>query len=332
MFRRFFTVAISLLVVSAGLAADNDTAAPVPRASDNADIARWIKQLDSGQFSDRTKASQDLEAAGKRAIPALGEAALGDSREASLRAIDILRKLFQESDAATKEAARQALKKVADSDRPSAARRAKEVLEPKPKAPQPAPNAMPIFGGQIQIQVHAGGNGKTKKVRVQNGKKEIEVSENNRKIKITEDPAQGIEIEVTETKDGKDTTKKYSAKTEAELKKNHPEAHKLYEEHSKQQPGIQIQGLQLNAGPAIPLPAIPVPAQAMPGMAQPARPQRQIAAAQLRAARSMVESATKLLERAKQGADDADALDKSSKNLEDIAKKLAEEEARLSGK
>jgi hypothetical protein len=177
---------------------------------------------------------------------------------------------------------------------------------------------------QIQIQVHAAANGKTRKVRLQNGQKEIEVTENKRKVKIKEDPNGGIEIEATETKDGKETTQKYAAKNQDELKKKHPAAHKLYEEHSKDGGGILIQGLQLqNVPPPIPLQALPLPA---------ARPQRQIAVTQLRHARTMIESASKLLDRAKPGADDAETLTKSAKELEDMAKKLSELEARLGGR
>jgi exonuclease VII small subunit len=65
-----------------------------------------------------------------------------------------------------------------------------------------------------------------------NGVKQIEAEEGNRKVKIKDDPNNGIEMEVTETKDGKEATQKYQAKNAEELKKNHPEAHKIYEQYN----------------------------------------------------------------------------------------------------
>ena len=62
---------------------------PTQASVDEATIAKRIKQLDSNRFAERNEASSSLEAAGKAALPALSKAALGDSREVTLRAIDI---------------------------------------------------------------------------------------------------------------------------------------------------------------------------------------------------------------------------------------------------
>src|SRR2546426_468022 len=83
--------------------------------------------------------------------------------------------------------------------------------------------------GQIQIQVQAGGvagPGGFKRMHMKNvnGVKEIEVDDNGKKVKIVDDPNNGIKVEVTEkNKEGKEETKKYEAKNADELKKNHPE-------------------------------------------------------------------------------------------------------------
>ena len=61
-----------------------------------------------------------------------------------------------------------------------------------------------------------------------------------------------IQLEVTETKDGKEETKKYEAKNAEELKTKHPEAHKLYDEYSKAPAGIQVQGIQIGPGGIVP--------------------------------------------------------------------------------
>ena len=63
-------------------------------------------------------------------------------------------------------------------------------------------------------------------------------------VKITEDAAGGVQMEVTRKKDGKETTEKYSAKSRDELKKAQPEACRLYDKYAQQQNvRIQIQAL-----------------------------------------------------------------------------------------
>lgn len=325
MFAHGFSCVPVILTVACGSAWLSAADAQPAAEPATADIARWIRQLDAEQFSARTEASQALQNAGRAAIPALAETTRGGSREASLRAFDILKNFFQNGDEPMKAAVRETLQKIASSDHAATARRAKEILEPKP--PAAAQAMMNPFGvpAQIQIQVNAGaGGGQTRRVRIQNGQKEIEVSENNRKVKINDGGDKGIQLEVTETKDGKEQTQKYSAKNEAELKKQHPEAHKLYEKYSQQPGGIQIQGLQLQPG-AIPAIPMPVPVQGI-------EVSRRIAASQLRHARAMIESASKSLERAKENATDADALGKTIKNLEDIIKRLGEETEKLGAK
>ncbi|MCH5374347.1 MAG: hypothetical protein JJ992_10235, partial [Planctomycetes bacterium] len=134
--------------VAQGAAADAG-----PASAKAEEIASWIRQLDSNRFAERKGASQKLEAAGQAAIPALASAAVGDSREVTLRALDILRKHFQVGDESTKAAASDALKEIAAGDHASAARRAKDILNP-PKPPAQL-QPMPIAPQQIQIQFKA---------------------------------------------------------------------------------------------------------------------------------------------------------------------------------
>lgn len=232
-------------------------------------VSGWIRQLDSPRFAERTEATRQLEEAGQVAFPALAEAALGDSREVTLRAIEILKKHLQEGDEATKAAAKECLQKIASSDHLSSARRAQEALHP-PKPPPAIPNIqlgpllpnLPIGQQQVQlqIQVNAFGGNQTRRVQIKNGVKQTEISENDLKVKITEDAQRGIEMEVIRKKDGKETTEKYSAKNADELKKKHPEAGKLYEKYS-QQLGA---GIQIRALPGIQVPGFPAPAPAKP--------------------------------------------------------------------
>ena len=99
-------------------------------------------------------------------------------------------------------------------------------------------------------------------MKVVNGVKEIEVEEGGKKVKITDDPQQGIKIEVTSKENGKEVTKKYEAKDAKELEKKQPEGYKLYKEHAVDQNvggGGGILQFQFNAGGIQLAPAVPAP-------------------------------------------------------------------------
>jgi len=243
---------LSAAFVAWWLIAGVSVSADEPTAADEAQIAKLIEQLDAPRFADRQDAQQKLSEAGKAALPAVENAAQSENREVAGRGLEILERHFKGNDEELKAAAKESLERLAKNESESVARRAKEIISP-PKPPPPAPQAIPgirINGGQLQIQVAGGAGGNFKKVTVKNvnGVKETEAEENGRKVKIVDDPANGITVEVTETKDGKETTKKYEAKNAEELKTKHPEAHKLYEEYSKAPAGIQIQGIQIGPG------------------------------------------------------------------------------------
>jgi hypothetical protein len=245
----------------------------------DADIAKAVKQLDSERFADRQAASEKLEAAGKAAIGALEKAALGDSLEVTTRTIELLQKFGKSPDDATKEAARAALERLAKSDRP-AGNRAQEAL----KTLQPAQGQGLVLGpgvtivggvpgivGNIQIQggtVQIGGGVSRISVSNVNGVKRIEAEENGKKIKIDDDPQNGIKMEVTTRKDGKDITEKYEAKNADELKKNFPEAHKLYKQYSDGMGG-NMGAIQIHVGKAIQIGGGPVATQPAAAAAMP---------------------------------------------------------------
>jgi hypothetical protein len=284
-----FLMVIGLVVAlpaSAPWALAGEEKAPAAKeaqaAPADADIAKAVEQLDSERFADRQAASEKLEAAGKAAIDALEKAALGDSLEVTTRTIELLQKFGNSPDDATKEAASAALERLAKSDRP-AGNRAQEAL----KTLQPAQGQGLVLGpgvtivggvpgivGNIQIQggvLQIGGGGMTRiSVSNVNGVKRIEAEENGKKIKIDDDPQNGIKMEVTTRKDGKDITEKYEAKNADELKKNFPEAHKLYKQYSGGIGGnmgaIQVRvgagnAIQIGGGPVATQPAA---AAAMP--------------------------------------------------------------------
>lgn len=267
--------------------------------ADATQLAEWIKQLDADRFSQRKRASQKLYDAGKAAVPALLETARGGAKEAAQRSVDILKRFLQSPDESTQAEARAALEKLAADGSSPVAKAAEQALRPKPENNTPAPpiQAPPlprIQIGAIQKQIQIGGGaggigGTSKRVSVVNGVKTIEVSEKGRKIKIIDDPAKGIEMEVTETKDGKQETQKYEAKDADELKKKHPDAHRLFEQHTQE--GI--------------LPEIPFP----PGGILPAP-------------NGLPIDPQKMLDQLQQRGQRAEAIEKASKQLQDAIERL----------
>ncbi len=225
-------------------------------------IGELIEQLDADQYSQRQDALEKLIAIGKPAIEAVSQAATTGSLEVTSRSIDVLKKLYQSSDEATKSAAEAALQKLADGGHPSSARRAKAVLKPKQEAGQGVPVARQVIIGNAQFNI-MGGN-KRVSVKTVNGVKTIEVQEGDKKTKIVSDPQQGIKAEVTTKKDGKETTQKVEAKNADELKKKNKEVYDLYQQYAKNNAMGQLQ-IQIGniAGRALPLP-LPQPAPGAP--------------------------------------------------------------------
>jgi hypothetical protein len=254
-------------------------------------IEQWVKQLDSPRFVERQAASNKLHEARQAALPALERAAGSPSREVSDRAVEVLKRHFRDMDDRVKGAAREVLERLAASDSTRVASVAREVLSPKrpvdnPLAapPRVAPRVRIAVGqpqvAQAQIQIQAGNGRNGRRVSVRRGPdgKFTEVEEGGRIIRVNESNEGGIKVEIVETKDGKQETRKFEGKNLDELKKNHPEAHKAYEEAGKNMPqfniqiapGIQLPGMPGGAAPRIGVPNMPQ----LPGIrrALPARP------------------------------------------------------------
>jgi hypothetical protein len=246
--RLFFALAVLGWLVP--VAWSDEVAAP----STSPELKRLIEQLDADEFADRTAASERLAKLGKDAIPGLESGVRSDSREAATRCFELLQQLFEKGDEAGKAAAKISLEKIAlGTD--AVAVQAKKLLQPKPAAPDPnQPQGTIILGGGIRavpgIRIARLGVGravpiapaieegvirdvKSISVSIANGVKTINVDDNGKKIKIVEDAKKGIEGEITETKDGKETSQKFTAKDADELKTKHPEAFKLYEQYAK---------------------------------------------------------------------------------------------------
>ena len=224
------------------------------------EVSDLIHKLDDSNFLEREKAADRLEGLGQKAIPGLTRAAAEGSLETAVRSIEILKKLMASEDKQTAGEAKSALEKLAQSEQAATARRAKNALDPpKPEpVPEAPPNRIRIPFGRVPAPVARANNIRQVRTQVVNGVKTIEAEENGRKVKIEEDPNKGIRVEITETNNGRQVTKGFEAKTEEDLKKNHPQAHAEYEKYAK---GNAVP-IRIGGPMAIPPFAVPVPRRA----------------------------------------------------------------------
>ena len=195
------------------------------------DIAKWITRLDADEFKVREAATQSLIKAGTGAIAPVAGAAKGKSPEVTSRSVTVLRTLAKSEDEQTKTAALAALDKLAEDKEHESGQQARDALtELRPPARGrhvhgPGGVAMGnvvVLGGQqpAVVTIQTGGNRK------------VLANENGKKVDITEDN-NGITVTVTEKDDkGKPKVTTYKAADEKELKKKHPEGHKLYETYA----------------------------------------------------------------------------------------------------
>jgi hypothetical protein len=226
------------------IAAEGDVVEPAADAApaDSAlpDPAQWIKQLESAEFAERQEASRKLAEAGREAFDELESAATEGSREVVSRAIEILRRHHEAGEGTTSDAASEALKRLAEGSHPSAAKQAREALDP-PKEPEGIPlnAALPAVRPAIRLQIGAiqraglpAGNVRRTHVKSINGKREIEVQEGEKTTKVKELDGDALEAEITEKVNGKETTRKIAAKNLDDLKKQDEAAAKIYEQHA----------------------------------------------------------------------------------------------------
>jgi hypothetical protein len=318
--RRTLTASIAAIQLLLACSCLADDPAGSPDTPSNERIARLIQQLDAGEFSARSEASRNLQQLGPAACPALAKAAVEGSREQRMRALEILGQHFQEGETATKQAAKQALESIAASDHEASARRAKDILQPKKEQPMIAvPNIAPA---QIQIQVEAiaggiGGRG-VQRIQVKNGVRQIETDDGQRKVKIIEDPNKGIEVEITQKRDGKETTEKFQAENAEELAKKDPEIHKLYQKMQN------VGGMQIQAVPGRILPANPLQ-QRIPLQGQDDA-RRRTAIQMMQSSRKMLANSIQLLQQSKGEDDEAQKIEETIQRLKAVIKQIEEQE------
>jgi hypothetical protein len=251
----------------AGLSSGEDQPANASPSATGQEVSALIDQLNDERFVKREQATQDLAKLGQQAVPALGKAAADERPEVSQRAFKILAAIHNKGDAASQAAAKKKLSELAKSENTGVAKSAQDILDRQTEEPaETLPARRPgiifpggrfgggrfgggrIIGGGIRL----GGGGGLRRMRVVSdagGDKEIEVTEGGRTVKITENATDGITVEMTETKDGKTITKEYKAADAKELKKKHPEGHKLYEQYSGDEGRVLGGGILGGGGP-----------------------------------------------------------------------------------
>ncbi|WP_144058068.1 hypothetical protein [Novipirellula maiorica] len=240
--RTTWIVMWGLTLATVGVAAGNDRNRSLLRGDPL--VKSLIQQLDSDKFSKRQHAMRQLHSLGKRAIEDLATATHSESREVSDRAFDILQQHLIGNDTHLELAARETLQSLSQSRSAQVAQRAKRLMEPDAdefEGLNPFGNGgviirrqgalgNPLQGG-IRIQM-GGGNPppqlrRTVRIRFNNGIKSVEITENNKTIKVAGQPDGSIDV--TETKAGKPSpTKTY--KNEKALKKENPSAHQIFQQ------------------------------------------------------------------------------------------------------
>lgn len=195
-------------------------------------LQQWIRDLVHQKFATRQAASQKLVQAGVPGMEAAAEAAKTEDLELATRCLAVLTDGLTSKVDDVRKAAKTALEALTKSDNKSVAQRARQALD-TPRGIPPIPRGFgPRIGGnfqQIKVQIAANGN------------REITAIENGKEVVLKDNNGKDISVTVTETINGQKKSQTYKGKDEDDLKKNHPEAHALFEKYSKGNGGVRIQ-------------------------------------------------------------------------------------------
>ena len=172
------------------------------------DLPALTRQLGAERFKDREAATEELRKLGKDALPALKSAAASTDPEVQARAQGLI-------------------KELEDKDRKPA-----EASTAAPNGPMNGPMQVRINGRNIRIMqgALAGNNGAvtfhiSSTVTIQgNASRNAIVSINGNTYKLRTD-ASGLKMSATEN----GQTREYAAKDAEDLKKNDPEAYRIYD-------------------------------------------------------------------------------------------------------
>lgn len=191
------------------------------------EVEAWIEQLAAPSLTKRKKAKENLVQTDAAAIPFLAKAALSDERELIVYSLEVLGTLMEKSPSEeTRKAAKITLQMLAESDQPSTADRATQILGSKQSDQIAAfpgwndPNSG--FGNGLGVKRSVSASNS-------NGIKTIRIEEDGKVTTFRDEPRGAIRVSVEEG----NKKKEFVAKNPSDLKKKDPNAHALYEEHSK---------------------------------------------------------------------------------------------------
>lgn len=219
-------------ILTAVTKADEPPAAP---ASED-QIARWIHELSSESFAARRAAGHQLTVQGLSSVPALVEAAGSADRETSQRCIDILSRLKESDDEATRAGAVEALAALSESRDAAVSERARGFVE-EPVEVADIPAGAPLFRKRpVQLRLIQRGA-----VAFDvNGERHVETVDGDRRIEIREQRGGEIVVRTTRTGADGDQTTEVAAANATELGQTDPEAFLLYRRHLLQGGGPLI--------------------------------------------------------------------------------------------
>jgi hypothetical protein len=225
-------VCFSIVIAGGPVATAQNEAVP-ELAEIDLQVRQWIEKLDAPRFSERARASLELQRLGSAAIEPLEKVVRNGDSEAAGRALGILKRNFLSDNPKLSDPAREVLSRIANTEDHPQAPFAQRILTPPESEAQPSarpralrvPAPVPI---KMNIQVQ---------IKSVNGKKDIQIKQNGQQFRFR-DQADGIEVE---RPDGKGGIKKDKYKDKDELKTKDPEAHQIYERYSGKGNRIQIQ-------------------------------------------------------------------------------------------
>ncbi len=198
--------------------------------------------MDADDFQTRESATASLSSAGQAAVEPLVTAAQGDSLEVTTRAMDILIRMYEESEGDAQANVKGALEKLAGGKNKAAASRADAILNP----PEPETPTQPGFGGGgLNIILGGGGGMQVQSSKDANGNVKVNAKEGDRTVDIDEKADGTIKMTVKEKVNGKEESKEYTAKNKDELKEKHKEAFDLYEKYTQRMNVIRIPPIQM---------------------------------------------------------------------------------------
>ena len=259
------TLVVWSIVGCLGFSAYAQEAKPLPDAAAG-EIAELIDQLEGAEFAERQEATRKLSEVGRAVIPQLEKVAAGSSREASVRAFDVIGGHFQRGDNETKASAKAVLDRLAASTNPAIAQRAQNILNPPPvptAAEVAALAGVPRLANlQVQMAAIPGAARSVTVSRDANGGIRIQLRENAKTTKIESLPGGKITAEITEKQNGQEVTKKIEAADVGELKKKDAEIARIFEQYN--------QPARIGFAPLRPAAPLPVGGFGRPAPIQPA--------------------------------------------------------------